>query len=290
VDGLARIPAFERAVNDKNWDEAIEQAQSILRQLPDNDSAWFETRPRICRTVAVHEELFQRLVARRPNDVDLWVARAWHFAARRDWARAADAYVQASVKRLRGDARLEYACLLLLLDKHVEYEQFIRECSELSAKNDDQGALSDLARAAGIAPQTAASPAQIIEWAQPAVTANRTSWYLHALALGHYRNREFEEALKVADESNQRDWANQPARAQNWLVMAMAARRLGRSADAEGHLAEALQLIKQFPAAENHDFETMPIPDLLGAEVLLREAEALLGSQAESIVEKKATP
>jgi hypothetical protein len=89
-------------------------------------------------------------------------------------------------------------------------------------------------------PEGAATAAHGVEWAKIAVAASPSrAWYLHTLALAHYRSGQFELAMKVSNESlTDARWAGIPV---NWLLSAMINRRLGQPEEAQRWRRQAVR-------------------------------------------------
>src|SRR5262249_31776911 len=81
------------------------------------------------------------------------------------------------------------------------------------------------------------NPAQLVQWAEQVVAADRHSWSQHILALAYYRAGRFEEALAQANQSNaHQGWLGHYM---NWPLLAIVHHRLGHAAEARKWLDEA---------------------------------------------------
>jgi tetratricopeptide (TPR) repeat protein len=265
--------SIRQAVQERRWDDAVALAEKLLDSLP-HDMPWNSPRKQLCREIAASDELFNRMVKLRPDDVDLWIGRGRHFAILRDWKQALAQYEKVQSKFPPNAERLEYACLLLLLNERARYEQYVNQI-----KSDDITVRTIIAI---IAPQGVIPPDQPVEWATQIDTKYRSQPgppTAYAVALAYYRAGQFDNAMKSAQSLNNHNW---PAAAwsQNWLVQAMAAHRMGDDAEARRCLEQARRLLDALPPPEKFDPSLLSVSDLLCANVLLREAEALLAQPA----------
>src|SRR5262249_58150654 len=85
-------------------------------------------------------------------------------------------------------------------------------------------------------------------------------WYLHALALAHYRAGQFEKAVERSQESLRADprWGGTPL---NWLVLALAHQRLGHDDEAGQWLDKATSWREKAAPRSRQGQPTSP-PDL----------------------------
>jgi serine/threonine protein kinase/tetratricopeptide (TPR) repeat protein len=103
------------------------------------------------------------------------------------------------------------------------------------------------------------------------------AWRTMSLALWSYRNGDFETAVNRAGRCVNYTEVNAPRTATAYLILSMAERRMGRTAQADAHLREARELID----SKYKDQLTRGSPvqgfwfDWEFAHILLREAEAL---------------
>jgi Flp pilus assembly protein TadD len=116
----------------------------------------------------------------------------------------------------------------------------------------------------------AASPEQVVRWAEQAVSRERLPWYLHVLGAASCRAGQYGRAIELLEESTASNWSAE-GEAQNALVLAIAHKRQGNSVAA----AECLDRARALMAGVDRP----PPPDWLGYHVLVREAEALIGAR-----------
>jgi tetratricopeptide (TPR) repeat protein len=130
-------------------------------------------------------------------------------------------------------------------------------------------------------------PQRIVDWAAQAVKKNSLPWELHALGLAYYRAEQYDLAIENLEKSNAGDWAD-AAKAQNWLVLAMAHHRLERHTQAWQCLERAHQAIDRARPLRPELPTNVSVPDWLELEQLRREAETLIGrSEADEAGENK---
>jgi hypothetical protein len=96
--------------------------------------------------------------------------------------------------------------------------------------------------------------------------------------LAHYRAGEFEQAIGQLEQSNATGWSDE-AKAQNWLVLAMAHARAGRPDTAHQCLerakASARKAAPNSPGQPAHAYAG----DWGEFQVLLREAESVVNGR-----------
>jgi tetratricopeptide (TPR) repeat protein len=270
ASALARAKQWDHSA--RVYDEALQQCGAPLWPGP-----WYEA--------IRSEEVFTRLTALRPDDHLPWIMRARLHALQRDWKRAAADYSRLNDALVKGgdaeflrrhfDDLTAYACVLLLLGDRAGHEQFCKKWVDRFGR--ERVWWYSLARAGAVSPRSVVPSRQMVEWASAIVRSDRAPWCLHALSLAHYRNDEFDLAIKCARESNAKDWRG-GGKALNWLVLAMAHSRLGHAAEAHAALKQARELGGR--ASPQHPPGTrwpdMAPPDVLAFELLRREAEELI--------------
>ena len=116
-------------------------------------------------------------------------------------------------------------------------------------------------------PEAAASPEQVVKWAEQAVSADRTPWALHVLGAASCRAGQYDRAVELLEESTARKWSA-AGEAQNTLMLAISHSQQGNSEAAANCLDRARTLM----ATEDGP----PPPDWLEYHVLVREVEALI--------------
>jgi tetratricopeptide (TPR) repeat protein len=202
------------------------------------------------------------------------------FAARRDWAQAARCYARARKggQSIDGHFLFEYAALLLLSGDRPGY---VKTCAEMIEKCGKNGGPRSyhLARACTLAPDAIADmslPGRLAEKELQVYT--QQFWSLTEQGALAYRAGRFQQAVSLFEQSLKAD--PKPGRAVlNWLWLALANQRLGKTEEARRWLAKAQGLLDQFGKGMAAGAEVTPGLDYhnwLEAHVLRREAESLI--------------
>jgi tetratricopeptide (TPR) repeat protein len=208
----------------------------------------------------------------------------WNLAnalgTRRDWAQAAEGCAQA-LKRGpidNGHFWFEYAALLLLSGDRPGYA---KACAHMIEKCDKPGGprAYHVARACTLAPDSvkeATLPARLAE--KELQASAKQFWSLTEQGALAYRAGRYQEAVPLFEQSLKAD--AKPGRAVlNWLWLAMANQRLGKSEVARRWLGKAQAWLDQYrdgmPARAEEELG-LHYHNWLEAHVLRREAEALL--------------
>ena len=176
-----------------------------------------------------------------------------------------------------------YACLLLMLGETEGYQQFCRELVSRPGQPEDDYSAVLLARVCAVGASDAVDPECLVEWATKGVEGLADAARLHVLGLAHYRADHFDLTIETLQQSNAgRGWS-QPAKSQNWLVLAMARFRLGETDEAQHCLETARRIMAPARPKDSGDQNLLlEAPDWIEINVLLREAEALLRCQQKS--------
>jgi Flp pilus assembly protein TadD len=137
-----------------------------------------------------------------------------------------------------------------------------------------------MARLAGLSPASGVEPVRLIKWAVQSLNQERSSPFLHALGLAHFRAGEFDEAIKQLEksnvlEANEKDW-NDRAKGQNWLVLAMAHAKAGQPDEARRCLNQGRESAKvAAPPAPGKPCR-LPAHDWGALQILLAEAKKVV--------------
>src|SRR5262249_47750064 len=83
-----RATAFARL---GQWDKAATDFAKVLSLVPPSNNPWYNDRGAIDSEIMRLDEVFNAVANLRPNDVQLWIARANYHARRRAWQQAAAA-------------------------------------------------------------------------------------------------------------------------------------------------------------------------------------------------------
>jgi WD40 repeat protein/tetratricopeptide (TPR) repeat protein len=254
------------------WDEAAGAFAQALDLLPPG-VLQKSARGQLCAELLPQENVFERLLQLRPSEGLLWVTRARDLARRSQWARAAADYAKGIERRPPSEDWFECACVRLILGDTDGYR---RLCGQLVERAGPEPAVAFvLARTCALASGAGVDPARAVQWGEKAVAAlPETPWVLHGLGLAHYRARQHDLAVTRLTESDSYSW---DARYLNWLALALAHHRLGHDAEARRWYEKATERIDRERPAAGEPVSLLAI-DWLEAQVLRRQAEALLGS------------
>ena len=260
------------------WDQVAADFDRALELVPE-DINQFSQRNQIAVELAQWDQAFARAVELRPKDGMLWIGRGRYLGRRGRWKEAAEAYARVIATRPleRNEEWYEYACLLLLAGDTAGYRRFCQEQIARAGTVKDPFLAYVLARTCGQAPG-AADPAQVVRWGEQAVRSERNAWFLHTLGLALYRAGQYEQAIKLLEESDRANWGQRTLL--NWLALALAHHRLGHAAAARRWLDKATAELKRVRDAKPNELADFPITDWLEAEVLRREAEEGIGASS----------
>ncbi len=156
------------------------------------------------------------------------------------WEPAAAAYTRAFAGRSPVDPLLwfQHVVLRLAAGEAVEYRSACQHMLDRLVKTDGEAWLELAAHAWILAPDGPTATAQALELAERRAFVMPNTWSDHVLGLALYRAGQFAEADRRLRASLERDpgW---DLHVLNWLVIAMAQERLGRSAEARHWLERA---------------------------------------------------
>lgn len=235
-----------------------------LDQLP-HDSHWNSARMQLCREIAADDKLFGAVQQHRPGDADLSIARGQCLAYKEKWDEAAEWFGRVIAQRGLSEDACQAACLHLLTDRSDAYRQFCTKLIRQAGEVTDPNVAFVLARACIIVPEMAASPEQVVSWAEQAVSRERSPWGLHVLGAACCRAGQYSRAIELLEESSASNWGFE-GKALNALVQSIAQTQQGNSTEAADCLGRARALMARayYP----------PPPDWMEYHVLVREVEA----------------
>jgi tetratricopeptide (TPR) repeat protein len=202
------------------------------------------------------------------------------FAERQDWAKAADAYGRVLKRGPTDNGHLwfEYAALLLLSGDRPGYA---RACAHMVEKCGKSGSPRSylVARACTLAPDAVADAALPGRLAEKELQASaKQFWSLTEQGALAYRAGRYQEAMSLFEQSLKAD-AKSGRAVLNWLWLALANQRLGKTEEARRWLGKAQAWLDQYrdgmPARAEEELG-LHFHNWLEAHVLRREAEALL--------------
>ena len=211
------------------------------------------------------------------------VTQARERVAHGDWAEAARLYAQKLTRRtnIGGEFWFEYAAVQLLTGNKPGYA---RACAELIGRCGTPGGprAYHVARAGTLAADAAADFSLLSRLADGELQSHAAEfWSLTERGALAYRAGRFEESIGFFDQSLKAD--SKPGRAViNWLWLALADQRLGKSDEARRWLEKAQKWLDQFSNGMPAGAETaygLHLHNWLEANVLRREAESLMSSK-----------
>jgi serine/threonine protein kinase/tetratricopeptide (TPR) repeat protein len=256
------------------WDRAASDFVRALGLLP--DAPFFgSASSKACKELAQWEPAFARAVELRPADTRLWIGRARFHGLRGEWAEAAANYSRVIDSRPLSEEWFEHAAVLLLLGKEDEFHRHRQEMVRRAGERPEPFSAYVLARTGCLRPGSPAEAARLVDWAEQGVIGNaRSGWALHILGGAHYRAGNPEQALLQLRNSVQTGWDQ----GLNEFFLALAQHRLGRIPEARYWLDRATEHLDRVSPAIPGEPAATGEPDWLEAQVLRREAEALLNA------------
>jgi tetratricopeptide (TPR) repeat protein len=201
------------------------------------------------------------------------------FAARRDWAKAADCYARALKYGTENEGHFwfEYAALSLLSGNRPGY---VKACAHLVERcsKDKEPRSYHVARACTLAPHAVEDISLPGRLAEKELQGSREFWSLTEQGALAYRASRFQEAVPFFEQSLRAD--SKPGRAVvNWLWLALANQRLGKAEEARRWLVKAQAWLDQYgdgiPVRAEEELG-LHLHNWLEAHVLRREAEAMI--------------
>jgi tetratricopeptide (TPR) repeat protein len=249
----------------------------------DTDLAAVRDQVPLAKLPATEREEWRRLWA----DVDASLAadplvHGRAFAARRDWARAADCYTKAIKGGATSDGHVwfEYAAVLLLSGDKPGY---VRACAHMIERCGKAGGPRSyhVARACTLAPEAVALALQAGRLAEKELQASaRAFWSLTEQGALAFRAGRFQQAVPFFEQSLEAEPKSGRA-VVTWLWLALTSQRLGKAEEARRWLEKAQAWLDQYrdgmPARAEQE-SGLHFHNWLEAQVLRREAEALIPS------------
>ncbi len=198
----------------------------------ERDRQWF--------AAAFHLE---RLIAAQPGDGGLRARHITALAEQGVWDQAEAACARAAG---RGDAAgtilFFQALLRLRAGDRAGYRALCQKALEASAQTAGASLANGVAWTCALASDAGVDPARVVALAERAVAGNpRRHMELNTLGTALYRAGRFEEAVQRLDEARQAH--GRGGLVEDWLVLAMAHKRLGHQADARQWLDKAVEFL-----------------------------------------------
>lgn len=207
-------------------------------------------------------------------------ADAFTNAARRNWAEALTSYTRMLEVRPNVNAHFwfEYAALFLLSGDDPAYAKVCARMVDLCREGKTMRAYL-VARVCTLAPDAGVEASLPGRLAHAELAASSTQfWSLTQQGALHYRAHRFAQSVPLFEQSLQAD-ARPGCAVLNWLWLAMANHKLGKSQDAHRWLDMATAFLDQFSSGLPANAEAelgLHLHNWLEAHILRREAEALI--------------
>jgi eukaryotic-like serine/threonine-protein kinase len=219
-----------------------------------------------------------QLIDRQPERWQLYIRRGRAHAALARWPDAAADYARGL--ELRGDdleLLFEQAAVALLAQQPEIYQPLCQQLLTQHGATSEHRTAYLVARICALSGDHGANYRQWLRLAERAASAHpECAWYMHARALAQYRCGLLEEAIRSAEKSMQYSrWEPQVV---NWLTLALASHRLGRTEEARQWYDKSEQWLNSIRHEASQELvATFWNPhDWLACELLRQEAAALL--------------
>jgi WD40 repeat protein/serine/threonine protein kinase len=261
----------------EKWDRVAADFAKGIALFPETQSV-ADQRSQICAELAQWDKAMNMAVKLMPRGSDLWIAAGRHHVRLSHWDQAAADYARADWNRALGDDAFEYACLFLIRGDVDGYRKFYERLIERAGQTKDSFEAFVLARIGGMAPPGILDSSRAVQWGKQAVDSGpRVSWYVHALAMAHYRAGQFDIAVQRLQESQSGNWVS--VADLNYFGLALAEYRLGHLALARESLAQGMDWLQKMTPAKSDALTTLFATDWLEAQLLRREAEDLINAK-----------
>ncbi len=271
---------FSVYLDQNRWNiQTAEVLSGLYAVLPPNPAAW-APRAWLDAEVVRRGDVFPRVLALRPADGQLWLARGRYLAWLGRWADAVAAYDRAIHNRLvTEDSHDEYASILLLKGERAAYQRWCEQLATRALPNSAPWALVPLVRAGALAPHVFDDASTLVRWAEPIARADSKGPHArYVFGLANLRAGRFDEAVQSFEVSlaDPRHWLD----VNNWLGLALAHHHLGHAALARRWLKQASNWIDQRQGQRAGESVAYVLPgsltDWVEILVLRCEAEALI--------------
>jgi tetratricopeptide (TPR) repeat protein len=257
----------------------------------------------MCVEIVQQRDVFAKLTMLRPNDARVWYVRGrlnatrsqWTQAipdlekalqfCRAEWSRGSRSHVGwdwSRQGRWMANVTNDLAAVRVLAESDPRLDDLWEIVSGRHSAVNDWIAAQLFCRACAIMPGAVTDWSIPIRLAEPTVVKQpRNAWCLFGLGANQYRAGQIDEAVTTLKKSLEVHpvWVG---RGKNYAVLALASQRLGRNDEARDWLAQAktwLEETNQAMAKNEFGFAASSyLTDWLSAQVLLREAEMLVGN------------
>ena len=271
VSARARPPIVANA---KLLNPSGRDAVRKLQTLPQSLDPWSE-HSRVCNGLTLDEVQFDRILALRPVDPLLRFAAGRAKARKRQWGPAAAEFARAGDFGSTTDFTVEHACLMLLDGDASGYCRLLAKMIASDRGTNDPHRLFVLTRTASLAQGPTVEPGGPVRWGEQSHSGLRTPWTLHSLGMAYCRASRYREAIGRFEQSAAAgDWPS--GQALNWIGLSLAHHGLGDEAGARQWLNRAAVTLDRVPPAVFDERGAVSMTEWLEAQVLRREAEALI--------------
>jgi WD40 repeat protein/tetratricopeptide (TPR) repeat protein len=214
---------------------------------------------------------YSKAIERKADRAELWVGRGRAEAERGDWRKvAADLGKAIHLGEQDVSVWRQHALALLAGGDEEDYRRTCGRLVQHFGRSEDESAARAVAWTCALIDGAVRDWKPLVQRAERAVTAHpQSADDLRRLAVLLYRSGQFDAALKRLQEATR--LPGQDAEPRDWLLMAMAAQRLGHDEDAKQWLAKADQLGREKAKGPADSWE-----ERLVYQTLHREAETLV--------------
>ena len=262
-------------------DQAAEDYAQALRLLPEPTDPWWRPIVGGISPMVESDEVYERLVALRPQHRGLRIARLPHLASREKWDEVGEQLETAI--QLDPNDHEGWCNAAALAHYRGDADAYRRICGELVARfreTDNPAIAQWVAMACLLSPDAGDQLDLARQLAERAVTAGADDaaihWIYLAKALADYRGGDFETAVASATRSRAHVGRQLCLDATALLVQAMAEHQLERLAEARLSLSAAHELMQQQAPTVDGGAWGRYWCAWLRYHILRREAEALI--------------
>jgi tetratricopeptide (TPR) repeat protein len=269
----------------KRWDAAVADLDRWLTLAPAAPELWWSDLALLDGEMGQWDEVFARVVKRRPKEYRLWVAHARRLGRRGQWDEAARALAQTTALNPADHVGwYDLAAVLLERGETDGYRRAAREMLTRFARGDTPEVADRTAKTCLLTPDIVGDPKEVMRLAEQAVTGTEQSpvyaWFLSCRALADYRAGDFSAAVRRA-ESIKASPDGGPGEATVFTVLALARHRLGHAGEARDALAKADAIHeRKWPKLDRGESFGDDWPDWVRFQILRREAAALIAGKA----------
>ncbi len=193
---------------EQGWNSHVSSVFDQFHEMHPGRTWFWETGARVDGEIAGRDGLFDAVLAERPGDRFLQIARGRYLAWQGEWAEALTWYERGiDLNAPLSELHFELACVLLLLGEKDRYLELCRSLESAYAADPSQGDGIQLARLGGLVAGALRNPSLAVEAAQQRLQWQNEPWWRHVLGLAQLRAGQ----ATAAAESFQ-------ASAENWSL------------------------------------------------------------------------